>query len=138
MKYGVPQGSTLGPLLFILYVNDLLSSLVVEEKSGVLMYADDTVLYAIDANPKHSIIKCQSLLDKLENWCKLNKLTINISKTKHMFIPRNDAHRDLIQDINVNIASETLYNVTSYKYLGIDLDQTLSFDNMVESKIVFS
>ena len=78
-------------------------------------------------------MKCQSLLSRLEKWCIINKLTINISKTKHMFIPRNDTHTDLTRNSYVKIASEKLYNVTSYKYLGVDLDQTLSFDTMVDT-----
>ena len=133
VSYGVPQGSTLGPLLFILYVNDLLPFVGSAENRRVLMYADDTVLYVTGSNPRDSVMGCQLLLSKLVDWCKINKLTINTSKTKHMFIPRNQTHRELTKDMNVNIAQEKLHNVTSYKYLGVDLDQTLSFDKMIDT-----
>ena len=73
VKYCVPQGSTLGPLLSILYVNDLGAP----DRTGALMYADDTVLYATDQDPIESVNKTP--LDKLMDWCSINKLTINIS-----------------------------------------------------------
>ena len=78
VKYGVPQGSTLGPLLFMLYVNDLLIYMGSAETRGILMYADDTVLYVTDPNPRDSVLGCQILLSRLVDWCKINKLTINI------------------------------------------------------------
>ena len=50
-----------------------------------------------------------------------------------MFIPRNQTQRELTKDMNVNIAQEKLHNVTSYKYLVVDLDHTLSFDTMIDT-----
>ena len=133
VKYGVPQGSTLGPLLFILYVNDLLLSLKPMDQTGTLMYADDTVLYATDSDPTNSINKNQMLLHKLLNWCSANKLTINTSKTKHMLVTRYPNQLAIARDKTVQIENVLLHNVVSYKYLGVDLEQTLRFDSMVDS-----
>ena len=133
VNYGVPQGSTLGPLLFILYVNDLLPFLRTNKSQGILMYADDTVLYATNPTPERCMDECQLLLSKLVEWCKMNKLTINLSKTKHMIIPRSQNHINLLKDKSVNIALEKLHNVSSYKYLGVDLEQTLCFETMVDT-----
>ena len=133
VNYGVPQGSTLGPLLFILYVNDLLSKLGSPAESNILMYADDTVLYASGPDPADSIRKNQELLDQPLEWCSVNKLTININKTKHMFVPRYRPQLDMVKDKTLLIENKNLHNVTSYKYLGVDLDQTLRFDSMVDT-----
>ena len=97
------------------------------------MYADETVIYATDPIPENSIKGCQSLLSILVEWYKLNKLTINLSKTKHMIVPRTQTHADLLKDKNVSIALANLHTVTSYKYLGVDVEQTLCFDTMVDT-----
>ena len=133
VEFGVPQGSTLGPLLFILYVNDLLTCMGRGENGRILMYADNTVLYTTDPNPLNIIKDSQIMLTNLMEWCNMNKLTINISKTKHMVIPRNQNHKDLTQNMSISIATDKLHNVTNYRYLGVDLDQTLSFEKMVDT-----
>ena len=79
ITFGVPQGSVLGPLLFLIYVNDLPGCI---HNSRPQLYADDTVIYQ-----KHQSVCCavQSLqddLDRLVRWCDQNKLTINIKKNQ--------------------------------------------------------
>ena len=114
-------------------MNDLFIFVGSAENRRILMYADDMVLYVTGPNLRDSVVGCQLLLSKLVDWCKINKLTIDTSKTKHMFIPKNQTQRELTKDLNVNIAQEKPHNVTSYKYLGVDLDQTLSFDTMIDT-----
>ena len=76
---GVPQGSVLGPLLFLLYINDI-SSVVKDSK--ISMYADDTVVYISHSNLDLAIPLIQSDLNRVYTWCNNNKLTINCKKTK--------------------------------------------------------
>ena len=133
VKFGVPQGSTLGPLLFIIYVNDLLSSLETTPVENVIMYADDTVLYASHNDPNYCIENCQRLLDHLSIWCQRNKLTINVDKTKHMFVSRKKDQKELVKEKHVCILKKNLSNVDSYTYLGVDIDYNLSFDSMIDN-----
>ena len=76
--YGVPQGSTLGPTLFVIYISDLPQSLL---KSSIGMYADDTVIYFSDSSAE--IIKqvLQNDLNNVEQWLASNRLVLNQSKT---------------------------------------------------------
>ena len=81
VSYGVPQGSILGPSLFIIYVNDLLYTLQDYPAANIEMYADDTVLYTSDLCPENACRVNEEILNSLYNWCLKNKLTINFKKT---------------------------------------------------------
>ena len=78
---GVPQGSVLGPLFFILYVNDIQH---VIKNSKVQLYADDTVIHTSGVTAKAAAESLQSDLDSFSRWCNSNKLSLNVSKTKLM------------------------------------------------------
>ena len=73
----MPQGSVLGPLLFLIYVNDITNII---ENSKISMYADDTVIYISQSNLDSAIALIQSDLNSLYTWCNMNKVTINCKK----------------------------------------------------------
>ena len=76
MTYGTAQGSILGPLIFILYVNDIFETL--DKDISVYMYADDTLLLSKAESAFEATVKAQNALDEMINWCEENKLFINL------------------------------------------------------------
>ena len=78
---GVPQGSVLGPLFFLVIVNDIQGAI---DECNIKLYADDTVLYQSGVNSEAAATKLQQSVNMFANWCETNSLTINISKTKTM------------------------------------------------------
>ena len=80
---GIPQGSILGPLFFILYINELPSCGVFSKPR---MYADDATVTSAAEDPDTLQVKMNSDLDKIQTWLKVKKLTLNVKKTKYMLI----------------------------------------------------
>ena len=80
---GVPRGSTLGPLLFLVYIIDLPSCL---QHSTARMYADDTNITKTGKSIKEITTRANANLENIRLWLKANKLTLNVTKTEYMFI----------------------------------------------------
>ena len=128
---GVPQGSILGPLLYILYANDIEQNIL---KSKVTFYADDTVIYASHKKPKIAMKKVQKDLNRLQKWCDKNGLFINPKKTKFMIVSnRKFDFKNTKHVLKMN--SEELQRVPTYTYLGITLDEHLSYEAHTKSII---
>ncbi len=123
ITHGVPQGSILGPLLFIVYLNDL--PLNVHE-TNILMYADDTVLYAAGKSVFEVASKLQEDLDRVSIWLKANKLTLNVAKTKSMVF--RTLYFQGGTELHLNIDGAPLEQVPIFKYLGTWLDEKLNFN----------
>ena len=119
---GVPQGSVLGPLLFMLYINDLPR---VVSGASIFLYADDTLVYA--ASP--SIGSLQSILQRVLNeiakWMISNRISLNVSKSVSMLIGVPQKIKGL--SLNLSIGSAQLSSVRSCKYLGVIIDDHLSW-----------
>ena len=83
IKCGIPQDSTLGPLLFLLYINDIVNS---SDKLSFCLFADDTNIFVSSRNHKELESTMNQELKKVKNWCDINKLSINLKKTNFMII----------------------------------------------------
>ena len=117
---GVPQRSTLGPLLFLVYINDRPNVL---SKSKCLMFADDTVLY--HTNPMSVMLsqESQTDLDFVYKWCQKNFITLNIAKSQYI----NFGYRkNNNEDMQLKLGNTLLDKVQSYKYLGTIIDEKLN------------
>lgn len=119
---GVPQGSVLGPLLFILYINDIVKVLKFCKSK---LFADDACIYISGKNCEEIIWKLNDDLERINTWLNLNKLKINIEKTVFMFLSNKVNKSE--NNINVKINNEQLTQVKETKYLGIIIDDQLNF-----------
>ena len=122
---GVPQGSILGPLLFILYINDLAN---VSDVLFPILFADDTSVY-IEADKESDLIKTlNEELAKLNIWLNANKLTINIAKSHYMVFHRGRRKSNICSPILNNVSLE---RVQCTKFLGIIIDDGLKWTNHI-------
>ena len=133
ITYGVPQGSVLGPKLFLLYINDLTH---VIQNCKFFLYADDIVLFKeMDKNQvARSFTLLQEDVTAVANWCKVNELTINLSKTKAQFFPKSrNVDCDSFETENViTIDTCDISYVPSFKYLGVEIDRNLCMKGQYE------
>ena len=123
---GVPQGSILVPLLFIVYFNDAANAIV---NSKILMYADDTVLFCShkDINTVQRCLEDDFRL--LSQWLKDNELIVNFKKgkTEVMVFGTHPRLKKLQNDpIRIEHCGNMINSTTSYKYLGIQLTPSLN------------
>ena len=132
LSCGVPQGSILGPLLFLLYINDLPYCNL---RSDVRMYADDTNLTFASKDPNELFSSLTHDLGNLKQWLHSNRLSLNVLKTKCPFTGTRQKISLLPSDPHISLYGHSIERVNSYKYLAVQVDETLSWEAHISEVI---
>ena len=128
---GVPQGSILGPLLFLIYINDLVSTCT---HCHPVLFADDTNLLLNDSKIEHLIAKSNNQLQAISQWFASNKLSLNIDKTKCMLFPPSKNHTP-DQPCIITINNNQIEVVNQIRFLGVLIDNLLTWTPHIDNII---
>ena len=123
IKAGVPQGSRLGPILFIIYMNDIIQ----EIESDILIFADDTSLFATGSDPAETVSQLNRDLNKISSWAKQWKVSFNAKKSKDIIFSKkyvNNSPPLCFDGLLID-------RVNKHKHLGLLLTSTLDFSQHV-------
>ena len=120
----MPQGSILGPLLYLIYVNDFYDSL---NHSSCILFADDTTLVVTAKNFKDLYSTANSDLSNLYHWLIVNKLSINLSKTKYIQYSYSTRSDLPTSDQFLQLNGEVIERVEHFKFLGFTINEHLSW-----------
>jgi len=124
VERGVPQGSVLGPILFLVYINDMR---LCSDKLGFVHYADDTTVFCTGGNLEELAMDVNIELTRLYEWLKCNRLSLNADKTKFMIF----TDRKYVNSPAVSIANVNIQETDSSNFLGITIDNKLTFRSHV-------
>jgi hypothetical protein len=121
---GVPQGSVLGPLLFLLYINDIQNC---SDVVSFVLFADDTNAFYSNSGINIAKETMQREMNEILKWLNTNKLSINTTKTKLiLFRARN---KKQLTEIDIKINDQSIEQVKCTKFLGVLIDETLTWNN---------
>ncbi len=123
ISYGVPQGSLLGPLLFILYINDIYRS---SEKLSFILYADDTNVLCSNKDLPSLFNDANNHLSSVCEWFQANRLSLNLQKCNYMIFCNKKKKCD-INNLKITISDHKIPKVDFTKFLGVYIDSRLAW-----------
>ena len=126
---GVPQGSVLGPLLFLIYINDITSQV---QSSEVRLFADDTILYVIIDNPAQGVNSLNADLDRISQWASDWLVKFSPPKTKSLTISRKKQENP---SPLISFDGTDVTEVDSHKHLGVIISNDLSWRDHIENMV---
>ena len=124
---GVPQGTILGPLLFTLYVNDIIEQI----NCDVAQYADDTLLFTASTDLDEACRKLEQNYGQLVQYFNMHKMQVNVDKTDFIVFKPN--RNQTLNDISLEVQSKTNERSLEIKYLGIFIDDKLNYDKQIKT-----
>ena len=128
IKIGVPQGTVIGPILFITYMNSLLN---MDTGGTIVSYADDTALHFEGSSWDEVQIKVKRGLFHVKGWLDSHKLTLNLQKTHYIAFSLTSINRPYFTSIAVENFEHSINEVEQTKYLGIIIDKHLRWENHI-------
>ena len=127
IEWGVPQGSVLGPLLFLIFINDIPHA----SDLGTWLFADDTALLSSASSISLLNSKMNRQVEFVQDWLLANKLSVHyVDKSKYMLINKNN-NISVDDEFELKMGNHLISRTKSYRYLGLLVDEKLSWDNHI-------